>query len=647
MKTIWIAFTIAMLVPLSMRGQGTAFTYQGRLDNNGAAVNGTYDFRFRLSEDPSGNTYFGSPVTATLSVTNGLFATTIDFGPGSFTGSNFWLEIDVRTNGASGYADLSPLQPITPAPYATFAGAASNLTGMLPASQLSGSVPTSQLSGALQNANLSGTYGSAVVFNNANDNFTGNFIGNGSGLTNLNAWGLSGNSGTTAGPNFLGTTDNQPVELHVNTMRAMRYEFGGVSAFAASLGYTNLTGAPNVVAGSPINFVMPGVVGAVIGGGGSTNFGETGYTNGSAADFAVVVGGLGNQVGQASIEAFIGGGLLNIIDASNYASIIVGGQENQIETNAESSFIGGGYDNKIQFGAGDSVIGGGAANEIGTNSYQSVVAGGDANDLGTNSMSSTIGGGEHNIIGANSSNSTIGGGRENGVGQNSPEGTVGGGGNNNVDDGSTNSTVSGGYNNNISGSYSTIPGGEGNYILANYCLAAGHLATAQNNGVFIWADNSGGYFYSERNNEFAVRANGGVRFTSGTNAANQTVSWSPGAGSWSFTSDRNTKENIQPVDGCAVLEKLARVPINEWQYVGYQQRHLGPMAQDFHKEFPLNDNDKSLNETDLHGVALAAIQGLNAKLDAEIGRNRQKDAEIDDLRRQVEELKVLIKSVHP
>jgi hypothetical protein len=108
---------------------------------------------------------------------------------------------------------------------------------------------------------------------------------------------------------------------------------------------------------------------------------------------------------------------------------------------------------------------------------------------------------------------------------------------------------------------------------------------------------------------------GGALFTSGAGGANQTVSWSPGAASWSFTSDRNTKEDITPINPGAVLEKLTRIPIAEWNYIGYEQRHIGPMAQDFHAAFPLNGSDTSLNDADLHGVALAAIQGLNQRLE--------------------------------
>jgi len=41
---------------------------------------------------------------------------TLDFGSGVFTGNARWLEIAVRTNGASGFVTLTPRQPLTPTP---------------------------------------------------------------------------------------------------------------------------------------------------------------------------------------------------------------------------------------------------------------------------------------------------------------------------------------------------------------------------------------------------------------------------------------------------------------------------------------------------------------------------------------------------
>jgi hypothetical protein len=65
--------------------QGTAFTYQGRLQDAGANANGSYDFQFTLWDALSGGTPQPqpSPVTVTRSnvvVANGVFTTQLDFG---------------------------------------------------------------------------------------------------------------------------------------------------------------------------------------------------------------------------------------------------------------------------------------------------------------------------------------------------------------------------------------------------------------------------------------------------------------------------------------------------------------------------------------------------------------------------------------
>jgi formylglycine-generating enzyme required for sulfatase activity len=160
---------------LSLLAQGTGFTYQGRLQEAGSPANGNYDFRFRIASDALGNNYVGSPfLTNAVPVSNGLFTVTLDFGAGIFTGPSYWLQVDVRTNGAGGYTALSPLQPLTPTPYAVMANSASNLLGTLPAAQLSGALPSSQ---------LAGTYSSAVTLNNAGNSFSGS----GAALTGLNA----------------------------------------------------------------------------------------------------------------------------------------------------------------------------------------------------------------------------------------------------------------------------------------------------------------------------------------------------------------------------------------------------------------------------------------------------------------------------
>jgi hypothetical protein len=66
------------------------------------------------------------------------------------------------------------------------------------------------------------------------------------------------------------------------------------------------------------------------------------------------------------------------------------------------------------------------------------------------------------------------------------------------------------------------------------------------------------------------------------------------------------------------------------------------MAQDFHAAFGFGDSDKSIGLQDVDGVALAAIQGLNAKVERRLST---KDAEIAALRAEVSELRSLKEEV--
>lgn len=82
-------------------------------------------------------------------------------------------------------------------------------------------------------------------------------------------------------------------------------------------------------------------------------------------------------------------------------------------------------------------------------------------------------------------------------------------------------------------------------------------------------------------------------------------------------SDRNSKQAIEPVDGAALLERVARLPLATWDYKDAAGvRHLGPMAQDFVAEFGLGADDKHIAPGDAAGVSLAAIQALKSENDA-------------------------------
>jgi hypothetical protein len=135
-------FSIALIVLLCCAlpayrslGQGTAFNYQGQLNTTNGAANGNYDFQFALYAGSSG----GSPTTpmvtnSAVAVANGFFTTAINFGFDAFTGSPSWLDIAVRTSGASSFTELTPRQQILPVPYAIYAASASNAVNAVYAS---------------------------------------------------------------------------------------------------------------------------------------------------------------------------------------------------------------------------------------------------------------------------------------------------------------------------------------------------------------------------------------------------------------------------------------------------------------------------------------------------------------------------------
>jgi hypothetical protein len=98
--------------------QSTAFTYHGRLNDNGVPVTGAYDLQFAVYEaEVAGQLVAGPPPQNAIEVINGLFRARIDFGAGVFTGPARWLEIQVRPAGNGNFTTLNPRQELTSSPY--------------------------------------------------------------------------------------------------------------------------------------------------------------------------------------------------------------------------------------------------------------------------------------------------------------------------------------------------------------------------------------------------------------------------------------------------------------------------------------------------------------------------------------------------
>jgi trimeric autotransporter adhesin len=373
-----------------------------------------------------------------------------------------------------------------------------------------------------------------------------------------------------------------------------------------------------------------------------------------SVSYATIAGGVTNRVGTNSSFSTIGGGSNNTISVNSGASIIAGGSHNDIGTNSGFSTIGGGSDNNVAANSRGAAIAGGLGNNIGTNSSGSAIGGGTIHSIGGYSTNTTIGGGFDNSVGTNCYGSTIGGGSENKITNNSIYATIAGGRDNTLGSNATSSVISGGVLNQIGvncglgtigggsfnvigngANYATIPGGTLNTASADHTFAAGQRAKAIFPGSFVWADSQTVDFNSALPDSVSFRCQGGVRFTSGSGGGNQTVSWLPGSAAWSFSSDRNLKEAVIPVDTREVLEKVSQLPMNEWKFKGHSQRHIGPMAQDFHAQFPLNTNDTMIDSGDLHGVSLAAIQGLNQKLEETRAENTELKARLAALEKLV------------
>jgi hypothetical protein len=115
-------------------------------------------------------------------------------------------------------------------------------------------------------------------------------------------------------------------------------------------------------------------------------------------------------------------------------------------------------------------------------------------------------------------------------------------------------------------------------------------------------------------------------------------------GTLSTPSDRNIKTAFASIQPMQVLRNLLSIPIQSWQYKTdtRQTRHIGPMAQDFFAAFAVGADDHYITTVDEGGVALAAIQGLNQKLEEQL---HEKDVQIAALQQQMSEMMRRLKAL--
>ena len=596
--------------------QGTAFAYQGQLQRGGSPANGLYDFTFELFANSATNSgQIGGIVTnLAVGVTNGLFTSTVDFGAEVFTGASYWLAIGVRTNGGTNFTALSPLQELAPTPYAMFAPNAG-------AAASAASVAGSNIVGNIGCANLPA---SVLTNGESGVNLSGAFSGDGWGLTNLSGVNLAAGSVGSA-------------QLAGGTLAAAATLTGATNDAVANTSYVVANASPTTVC-LPANANIGDMVQIIGQGAGGWTAVESGIiwkqTTAPGKDWTSVASSSdGTHLVAASYVNYI------------YTSTNSGTNWTQTTAPVETWYSVASSSDGTHLVAG--VYGGGVytSTNSGANwtqaaapseEWESVASSSD----GTHLVAVVDGGGIYTYSaivavssgtqGSMASMEYVGNGQWQAV--TSP----------NVAVLNVNQTFTG--QNNFMGNNVGIGNTSPAYPLdvnGDIGLEGTHLIyNAQAACIDVGA---GGSFYFR------------VDSTTGNIGTFTTPMKLTAAGSLTITgtlsqgSDRNAKEDFAPVNAQAVLAKVASLPIEQWQYKAQEGvQHLGPMAQDFHAAFGLNGgDDKHIATVDEEGVALAAIQGLNQKLEAKAeameAEMKAKDAEIEALKQSVAELQKRLK----
>lgn len=420
---------------------------------------------------------------------------------------------------------------------------------------------------------------------------------------------LSGNANIASGQEaiVLGGSNNTASGLRSVVIN-------GASNVSSASGAIIMGGTSNLIGTAATNSAITSGSGNAIGDGGVSSGGSfigAGNGNATAAIYVGIVSGLNNVASGSS--AFVGAGNQN--QATGNSSVLAGGQMNT--SSGLSSSVGGG------------------AQSSATGSY-SVISGGFSNTA--SGISSVVGGGRNND--ALASESTVAGGL------------------NNEASGSY-AAVIGGNNNVASGLGSSVIGGQNNLAAGTYSTAGGFNATTTGLNSFIWGKNvlasaTGSVVLTDAdpgnrrvfnpvnfntpNRFFGVFAGGYALYTTQDPVLNPGagVSLPAGATAWLSLSDRNSKTDFEEVDTVAVLEKVASMPMTTWKYKHDEEtRYMGVMSQDLFGAFELGQNDTTINGLVADGVQMAAIQGLNKKLNEKL---ESKDSEIQGLKEKQAEL---------
>ena len=348
--TFMSLFIVCLMVGRA-EAQQTAFTYQGKLTDNGSPANGNYDLQFDLWDATTGGNQVSPKKTiANVPVNGGVFTVTVDFGEGIFNGGLKFMEVSARPSGTGPFTVLTPRQQIMSTPYAVrslttatadVATNAQNLGGVAAADYVRGTdsrlsdarTPTAGSSNYIQNSNSpqgaanfnisgNGTAGGTLSANQVNANTQYNLNGN-------RAFAINGAGQWTNSNTFVGVGAGALTTPSSNTDSGSNNSFFGFGSGAA-----NTTGFSNSFFG--MNAGKANTTGE-----GNSFFGRQagfGNTTGEINSFFGDWAGLSNTTG--NLNSFFGhrAGWHNTSGSNN---VILGYDAGQTNTTGNSnSFLG-------------------------------------------------------------------------------------------------------------------------------------------------------------------------------------------------------------------------------------------------------------------------------------------------------------------
>ena len=607
MKTKYLAAALAALLTTTLAAvaQGTtAFTYQGRLNVSGTPANGLFDLRFELFDVPAGGASRISPFVAnSVPVSNGLFVAQIDFG--QFGGQAYWIEIAARPGGsAASFNILSPRQRLTPTPYASFAAGAGAYEGPIGDYQLSPNVAMWGSDRSFPPVNfVAPTRPDRPPFTVNNSLLIANL--NADKLDGFDAsdfWKLNGNADTVPGVHYVGTSDNQPLELRANFQLGLRLEPGASAA--------NLSAPGNLSFGAQTRQML----------------------NLFNADYGIGV--------QAGTHYFRTAGNSLFTPSGNFAWFAGGQHSDATFDPGPPSPTGSFFETPREMmrldGNGQLTVFGQAGNGVQGNSRSAGASGvyGENAGGGFGVAGRTTGGGSA-IYGDNAD----------------PSGWAG----------NFNGRVSVSGNLSVSGNVSV----SGNQ---SFGAQTRQMLNLYNADYGIGIQSSTLYFRSQAGGIGVPESGfswylGGSHQDNPLNVNNGIVAMRLRSSSLEVkgsvitpllieTSDRNAKKNFRPVNSREVLDKVASLSVSRWRFTNdLGGEHIGPMAQDFFAAFGVGPDDKHIATVDADGVALAAIQGLNQKVEERANHLekelKRRDAENAELKARLTALERLIINLNP